>query len=79
MWKYINKCSTCAVNLLIQYKIYKQMQSIKAALSFEFIAVDFVFKLLESKFNGNIYDKFIFCTDLAFKMITLISDHETYL
>jgi hypothetical protein len=77
--KYISECPTCAVNSGKHHKPHGALQPIKAsALPFEFIPVNFVFKLPESKFDGNIYDGFLSCTDLASKMVTLIPGRETY-
>ena len=71
--KYINECPTCAVNSVAHHKPHGTLNPIKhPSLPFEFVSVDFVFKLPESKFDNNIYDGFMSCTDLASKMVTLI-------
>jgi hypothetical protein len=76
--RYISECPTCAVNSASHHKPHSELKPIKSSLPFEFISVDFVVKLPESSFNGNIYDSFMSCTDLATKMVTLIPGRETH-
>ena len=77
--KYINEYSTCTVNSVAHHKPHGTLNPIKhSSLPFEFVFVNFVFKLPESKFDNNIYDGFMSCTDLASKMVTLIPGRETY-
>ena len=76
--KYIGECPTCALNSTTYHKKHGELNPIKGSLPFEFIAVDFVFKLPTSEFDNNVYDGFMSCTDIVTKMITLIPGRETY-